>query len=246
MSTGERIPLAQAQEIAEDWLMKLGRFCDRIEVAGSIRRQKETVGDIEIVALPRLRDAVHIQNLIGPDFKLHMAKDERDRWAQVSNWGKPKTKERNDWVRTTALAVAGRIGKPVQFRGGWPGNMTQIALPERVVLDLFTPTREAFALILLIRTGSAEFSHTMMTQAACSGYISREGRIYRRGRQEGEAIPVGDPFDLPNEMAVFDLIGVRWVSPQDRLGAESVLLNLKSQPTKQFLDAVEEIRRKRA
>lgn len=51
--TKQKIPLATAREIAEQVIEKLAPLCERIEIAGSIRRQKEEVGDIEIVAIPR-------------------------------------------------------------------------------------------------------------------------------------------------------------------------------------------------
>jgi DNA polymerase/3'-5' exonuclease PolX len=53
MSTGTRIPLAEARAIANDVITQLGPHCFRILVAGSIRRGKPTIGDIEVVCLPR-------------------------------------------------------------------------------------------------------------------------------------------------------------------------------------------------
>ena len=48
-----KIPLEKAQEIARRYLDLLAPVCERIEIAGSIRRKKPLVGDIEIVAIPR-------------------------------------------------------------------------------------------------------------------------------------------------------------------------------------------------
>lgn len=48
-----RIPLEEAQQVAENIVTMLAPACLRIEIAGSIRRQCETVGDIEIVAIPK-------------------------------------------------------------------------------------------------------------------------------------------------------------------------------------------------
>jgi len=45
--------LEQAQEIAERVKAELAPHCERIEIAGSIRRRKAEVGDIEIVAIPK-------------------------------------------------------------------------------------------------------------------------------------------------------------------------------------------------
>jgi DNA polymerase (family X) len=52
------IALAKAQKIAEKVIAELRPFCDQIAIAGSIRRQRETVGDIDIVVLPKV-DQVH-------------------------------------------------------------------------------------------------------------------------------------------------------------------------------------------
>ena len=48
-----KIPLAEAHRIAWLWRDRLIPDCKRIEIAGSIRRECETVGDIEIVAIPK-------------------------------------------------------------------------------------------------------------------------------------------------------------------------------------------------
>lgn len=47
-------PLAFARAIAERIVAELAPHCDRIEIAGSIRRRAEHVKDIEIVAIPRV------------------------------------------------------------------------------------------------------------------------------------------------------------------------------------------------
>jgi DNA polymerase/3'-5' exonuclease PolX len=51
--TGQRLPYAQAFEIAQEACETLRPHCARIEIAGSIRRQGEDIGDIEVVAIPR-------------------------------------------------------------------------------------------------------------------------------------------------------------------------------------------------
>jgi DNA polymerase/3'-5' exonuclease PolX len=52
MSKTQR-PLAEADEIASSLILDLLPVCERIQVAGSVRRRQETVGDIELVAIPR-------------------------------------------------------------------------------------------------------------------------------------------------------------------------------------------------
>ena len=59
MSTGTRIPLAMADSMAAELVAMLEPHCEpgRIVVAGSIRRRRPTIGDIEVVCIPRPYDA---------------------------------------------------------------------------------------------------------------------------------------------------------------------------------------------
>lgn len=45
--------LSKALKIANEVLKQLAPYCNRIEIAGSIRREKPEVKDIEIVAIPK-------------------------------------------------------------------------------------------------------------------------------------------------------------------------------------------------
>lgn len=49
----QKIPLARAQKLSDAVRRELEPACVRIEVAGSIRRRRPEVGDIEIVAIPK-------------------------------------------------------------------------------------------------------------------------------------------------------------------------------------------------
>jgi DNA polymerase/3'-5' exonuclease PolX len=52
-----RIPLEDAMHIAEGVICQLEPHCEVISPAGSTRRQQPTIGDIEIVCVPRPYDA---------------------------------------------------------------------------------------------------------------------------------------------------------------------------------------------
>ncbi len=58
--------LDQATAIAERIKAQLAPHCDRIEIAGSIRRRKSDVGDIEIVAIPKPYDVGLFASGIAP------------------------------------------------------------------------------------------------------------------------------------------------------------------------------------
>lgn len=60
MSNTAKHPYAQAHTAASHLLTMLRPCCHRIEIAGSLRRKKELIGDIELVAVPILHT-----NLLG-------------------------------------------------------------------------------------------------------------------------------------------------------------------------------------
>jgi DNA polymerase (family 10) len=53
MSKEIKYPYATAYKIALEVVEQLKPHCERIEIAGSVRRKKAEVGDIEIVAIPK-------------------------------------------------------------------------------------------------------------------------------------------------------------------------------------------------
>lgn len=54
----DRKPLAQARAVADLLVSYLAPACERIEIAGSIRREVPEVKDIELVAIPRWEEIV--------------------------------------------------------------------------------------------------------------------------------------------------------------------------------------------
>lgn len=51
MSQGVRIPLAKAQRTAERIASEISSYCVKLEIAGSVRRQRPDVGDVDLVCL---------------------------------------------------------------------------------------------------------------------------------------------------------------------------------------------------
>lgn len=65
MSDTNRMPIHDAMFIALDILQHLKPLCERIEIAGSVRRIKPTVGDIELVCVPLIKA---YNDLLGKEF----------------------------------------------------------------------------------------------------------------------------------------------------------------------------------
>lgn len=54
MSAGQKRPYSEVFPMAQHIAEAIGPYCERLEIAGSLRRHRPMVGDIEIVALPKL------------------------------------------------------------------------------------------------------------------------------------------------------------------------------------------------
>lgn len=120
----------QALQIAEAIEDKLQKLTTRIIIAGSIRREKAEVKDIEIVCLPRYVDGA--QGGLFTDVPP----------AQV--------------ISPNFVAAVKGLGKAI--KGKPDGRYMQIELPQRINLDLFMPDPDDYFRQLAIRTGSADYA----------------------------------------------------------------------------------------
>lgn len=129
MSNDPRVSSDIALPLAEALVAQLQDVCDRVEIAGSLRRAKATVGDIEIVALPRHRE----QLLARLDMLVHRG----DAQQEIYNDGKKRWGPRYRGLRWRGMRAEVFIAEPdswgyiLWLRTG-PGDanhyvMTQIA-----------------------------------------------------------------------------------------------------------------------
>src|SRR5690606_28750539 len=110
----------------------------RIEIAGSLRRKKEMLGDIEIVAIPILHT-----NLLGEPLN---------------------TSEVDDLLATWPITLHKNGAKYKAFSFEWQPGWT-------FKVDLFLqPDPATWGYNFMVRTGSAEFSHKMVTPRRFGGY----------------------------------------------------------------------------
>jgi DNA polymerase/3'-5' exonuclease PolX len=160
--------LEDALPIAKLWVRNLEPYCDRIEIAGSIRRQKPDVKDIEIVCIPKEST---LTDLFGATQTL-----------RVSGFAALLSEaENNDEI----IVVSGKLHT---------GKYIKIFLKEYgIKIDLFTATKDNWGHILAIRTGSADYSHRVLAHYwVKAGYHSIEGQLTRNG----VPVPVREERDL--------------------------------------------------
>lgn len=191
---------AYAKKIADRVFELLQPHCDRIHIAGSIRRESMYCKDIEIVAQPK---TVFIQddlfgngkNVVCPEFI-------------------------NACVQMTDSVIK---GKP-------QGRYMQIILKGGIKLDLFMPDHADYFRQYVIRTGSADFSHKIVANRWTSlGWVGtkeglrRKRDCFPRMDQAGKVISWvcknhnGEhPPEWTSEKNFFDFLGLNWIEPKYR------------------------------
>lgn len=188
MSAGSRVDRVAAALIANELVMLLQTATYRIEVAGSIRRGKADVGDIELVAVPVVESE--------PDGMFDTAPVNR------------LTQRVDDLIERGRLAPHPTDPK----RGERYSKLVEPASGLQV--DLFSATADSFGLIYLIRTGPADYSHRFVTDLRRKGLHVGSGQLHRGGlgcgTYECEVIPT------PAEDEVYAAAGWPFVRPELR------------------------------
>lgn len=213
VASGNSYPLATARRIAEALLAELAPACERIILAGSIRRERPNVNDIEIVAIPRFAE----EPLSGQVGLFAPATPAIRRVSCL-------------WDRIEAISdghgavMPMKPGVPrIEPDPKWPekrfagSRYFKLYLPRTgLAVDLFMPSAESWGLILAIRTGSSEFSRALVTRwTQLTGGHAKEGRLHRAD---------GTLVSAPEEEDVFRACGVEWIAPRERIDAGSLRL----------------------
>lgn len=150
MSNGKRWPYMQAMEAAARLLGELRPYTERIEIAGSLRRKRDDVGDIELVCVPKVSEDMFGGR--GQDL-LHQHID--------------------------GLVAAGTLAKRPNVNGGFTYGEKNKLLVDRasgIPLDVFTTEARYWGMALFVRTGPADWNKRAMAHFLSRGMA---GHAYR-------------------------------------------------------------------
>lgn len=157
----KRYPHAEALRVAQQLVEILSPFCERIEIAGSLRRQKPTVGDIEILYIGKR--ATRQVDLLSTE--------EYDDCA-----------EHIDRLLKAGL-LAKRPNKNGVFAWG-EKNKLGIHVATGIPVDFFSTDAACWFNALVVRTGGRENNLLITTtaqkkgfrfEAYGSGFLTRDG-----------------------------------------------------------------------
>jgi DNA polymerase/3'-5' exonuclease PolX len=196
-----RWPLAIASVLADEVAELLAPACERIEIAGSIRRGKTDVGDIEILCVPR-RHVVH--DLFGEDTGL--ARNELEELCA--------SLLADERLEYRLKADGTRAGWGARNKFGWFFSTSGAAIK----LDIFAvhpDDGESWGVASVIRTGPADFNRALITPFEQSGKFLPAGwRVQVRDWTVRDA--GGEIVPTPNEEEFFDVLGLPFISPEER------------------------------
>lgn len=168
-----KVDYAQAILIATELAKLLRPACARIEIAGSLRRERAQVGDIELVAIPRC--AVNLFGNAGQELLTPAV-------ARIAVGGYSKDGDKFKQFRYRDMQV-----------------------------DLFITTAPRWGINYTLRTGSAEFSHWLVTARRYGGAMPAHLRVKHLRLWQGTKT-----LDTSTEALFFAALGLRWIAPQDR------------------------------
>ena len=191
MSNSPRQPLAQARANCERFVKLFEGTFLSWTVAGSVRRCKPMVGDVEHVIIPE--SGIVTDGLFGKPGSLVLE-------------------------RADTLVRTGVISKAIYSDGKnrW-GDKYRGVVFEGVRHELFMADRDNFGAILAIRTGPAEFSERLVTILKQGGkYRQADGYVRRTSEGGGVDFSRDGLVPVPNEATFFKLCGMPPLAPEQR------------------------------
>jgi DNA polymerase/3'-5' exonuclease PolX len=155
---------ADALPIAQKFIAFLERHCSRCVVAGSLRRRKQLVSDIEILFVSKRTYVTDPADLFGAQFEASAAE-----------------------LAIDALVTAGVIAKRLNKNGHptWgPQNKLAVHIGSGIPVDFFATTEECFFNALVVRTGPAALNKEIASRALERGWEWHAyGNGFTRGRE---------------------------------------------------------------
>jgi DNA polymerase/3'-5' exonuclease PolX len=179
------LALKYANEIIE----LLTPFCERIEIAGGVRRHKENPHDIEIVCIPRSSKRAVQVGLVGDQKFI----DENKLDQCIKDGLASDIFELGDPDKAGKRAPLG----PRYYRLKYNDHKVD-------VFAVLPPAQ--WGVIFLIRTGNSDFSHWFVQAGWKDGKRVVDGQIIQNGKA----------FYTPEEKDAFEVMGLPWVDPIER------------------------------
>jgi DNA polymerase/3'-5' exonuclease PolX len=195
--------LEAAQQLARHLVDYMRPACDRIEVAGSVRRESAEVKDIEIVCIAKFVERPQSFSLLQETYTANLLFEDLKE-CEFIQWIKPGATEIEKWH----IKPDGKY---------WRGLIRQgrFDTPSDIKLDLFLARPKNWGVIYTIRTGSPDFSRALVTYA-------RDKTDYRV--DGGNLLYRGQLIECREETLLFQSLNLEWIEPRARGGERDLLI----------------------
>ncbi|WP_157470943.1 hypothetical protein [Gracilimonas tropica] len=233
----KKIPLDIATKIARRLTQLMAPHCYRVEVAGSVRRQKAEVSDIEIVAHPKkywVKEDLPQKDIFAPSKTQVQHSELVDKCLAVLpnvEWIKPGFKDTSMLIEKygkevltevpeLGLGLDREISRENNYgldRKHWKGLTWYKDLP--VKIDIFLAGSDNFGVIHFIRTGPKDFNVKMIAKLKSNGYNFEDGYlVHLPGSQPEKENYLGtDRREFcHSEDMIFEKAGMGYIKPSNR------------------------------
>ncbi len=181
---------SQARRYADKIVEWLGPFCrHRLQIVGSIRRQRPLCGDVDIVALARVDEA---RDLLGA-----------------------VTETRNYLLEELQAYVAKNAAHGVGWLAGSDGGVNLFVKLRNCELNMFVARPDTLTAVCLTRTGSKEHNIWLSKRARRLGYEWKAGGglAHRAGLGLSAFLPVDNEDLVAGERQIYAELGLPWIDP---------------------------------
>jgi DNA polymerase/3'-5' exonuclease PolX len=170
--------------IAQELIEYLWPHCSRIEIAGSLRRQKAEVKDIELVVIPKPSVSITQRDMFGEIVGTTEKVGLHDAVEMLIN-----DSDLAAWSRDVAVPRWGDRYKRL------------LHTPSGIACDLFITDRRRWGYQHVIRTGPAEFSKAIVTLAMRRRMHFSDSLLHGHARHKGKDCPRGErcTYIVPTE-----------------------------------------------
>jgi DNA polymerase (family 10) len=171
---------AEVEPLAFKILQAIEPMCEKVQIAGSIRRRKGGVNDIDIVVQPKQSFTT-----VTGDFWLTIKRSVIIEFDAIAE-------KQGDKLATFYVPFASRQGQG------------------HVQVDLYRATESTWGILLLVRTGSKEHNVHLCNLALAKGMrllysqglVDKEGKVIAGKTEEEVFEALGLPFILPQDREV--------------------------------------------
>jgi DNA polymerase/3'-5' exonuclease PolX len=189
----KRFPLEEAVVIAEKFVSYLRKHCSRIVVAGSIRRRRAFVKDIEILLISKRGGQIDPTDL----FKHEIARPAAD-------------------IAIDKLIENGTIQKRPNVDGHFtwgPENKLAVHVRSGIPVDFFSTTEAKWFNSLVVRTGPSKSNKAIAAAAIARGW---HWHAYGEGFTRNEGKTSIDRHKVESEEDAFHFVGMPYTQPEKR------------------------------